>query len=697
MSALIGDESVIPSSYLPSFPPSKNIKPSYSRFLKAAPKTALATITPHARKPSEFPITTHCRVRVQVGVTNRWRLPAALGSDLLGTSQAVKAVSSSGINNNSNNTQVLPRRPNTYSWSELRVDAPSSSGKGLRDGLRSAPARLKMRDSIGQNERRSLYSRKSADDLSRQRNSREAVSLDADDDPLSWRFFSQMHQYDRYYVAPERRKPTPTESFHLIAQSTASYFDTDIVLNALNSRWNIHRSFAVKSQLLASLITQAKHETNRSDNVMSHQGFFPDAASDSQQGISVSIPKYPAMYYSTQRPNNTVLLNLNVQQDSHLITKDIFATALCSLYDEDHPFERCDVAEVLHVAELLQIDYLKNRCIEIMMQDVEVNNVCIFYAAANKFDILDLKSLCEQWLELNAVPILSSQIYLYQLTYAMLEKLLKSQRLFTYDEYSLFKLLCNWIFLKQHPNLEMIPSWGTVVTWFMSMPKKISFLEQDEGQQYHSLFKLLRLTGITNSVYLDEMSKMNIFPSKWLLKVLNQHYYSLQGGGDMSLMTRFENGSTRYGFIFDEAMSTYNEVLLLHGHIFEIKATLSNSADENYFMVYMQRLKPTDSLVSQRISKRQVFSVRQDREVRYVIKAQEGKSFIVHSIGPKSQCFGLNDKSERSENYSLVQMRASHVCPELKAKRRSNSFTQRKHMVENLKFKRIKLTNSGQL
>ena len=34
-------------------------------------------------------------MRVQVGSTNRWRIPAELGSDLLGTSQAIRAIESS--------------------------------------------------------------------------------------------------------------------------------------------------------------------------------------------------------------------------------------------------------------------------------------------------------------------------------------------------------------------------------------------------------------------------------------------------------------------------------------------------------------------------------------------------------------------------------------------------------------------------
>lgn len=41
----------------------------------------------------QHPVTPRCRVRKQVGHTNRWRMPESLGSDLLGSSQAIKAVS----------------------------------------------------------------------------------------------------------------------------------------------------------------------------------------------------------------------------------------------------------------------------------------------------------------------------------------------------------------------------------------------------------------------------------------------------------------------------------------------------------------------------------------------------------------------------------------------------------------------------
>ena len=41
----------------------------------------------------QHPVSPRCRVRKQVGMTNRWRLPESLGSDLLGSAQAIRSIS----------------------------------------------------------------------------------------------------------------------------------------------------------------------------------------------------------------------------------------------------------------------------------------------------------------------------------------------------------------------------------------------------------------------------------------------------------------------------------------------------------------------------------------------------------------------------------------------------------------------------
>ncbi|XP_060605368.1 uncharacterized protein LOC132757890 [Ruditapes philippinarum] len=84
----------VQSSYFPAIPvgaPKATL--SYPRATQNAPYTALMGVVVDGRIPKRHPVTSRCRVRKQVGFTNRWRLPESLGSDLLGSSQAIKAVS----------------------------------------------------------------------------------------------------------------------------------------------------------------------------------------------------------------------------------------------------------------------------------------------------------------------------------------------------------------------------------------------------------------------------------------------------------------------------------------------------------------------------------------------------------------------------------------------------------------------------
>ena len=60
----------------------------------------LTPLSPNSKSSLIFllfqpPLLPRSRNRIQVGCTNRWRLPSVLGSDLLGSSQALKSVNSS--------------------------------------------------------------------------------------------------------------------------------------------------------------------------------------------------------------------------------------------------------------------------------------------------------------------------------------------------------------------------------------------------------------------------------------------------------------------------------------------------------------------------------------------------------------------------------------------------------------------------
>ncbi|CAG5130988.1 unnamed protein product [Candidula unifasciata] len=65
---------------------------SYTKAIQESPYKALVGVVIDGRDPERHPEYSRYRIRKQTGLTNRWRLPHSLYSDLLGTAQALKAV-----------------------------------------------------------------------------------------------------------------------------------------------------------------------------------------------------------------------------------------------------------------------------------------------------------------------------------------------------------------------------------------------------------------------------------------------------------------------------------------------------------------------------------------------------------------------------------------------------------------------------
>ncbi|CAB4027266.1 Hypothetical predicted protein [Paramuricea clavata] len=87
-----GSTTPLPKPYLPSIPPAKTRKQSYSRFVHEAPLLALSGTRYDTKPPPKSPCVPKGQKRALVGLTNRWRLPENVASDLLGSSQAMKSV-----------------------------------------------------------------------------------------------------------------------------------------------------------------------------------------------------------------------------------------------------------------------------------------------------------------------------------------------------------------------------------------------------------------------------------------------------------------------------------------------------------------------------------------------------------------------------------------------------------------------------
>lgn len=479
---------------------------------------------------------------------------------------------------------------------------------------------------------------------------------------------SQLQQidYQRNVIPPAMRSPTPMEMFLYRSQTAGAHKVPDVVVHALDTAWELHKPYLQKSSLLSSLLRRAEmtgmkniEEEDEEDIPTAGHGETEtnlDAlktAASSGNMEPVTLMSLGRRRSSSEWYKNQLTFKLRVKDP--LITKQTFALALAALYENESEINvsEADVVGVLAAASFLGFSALEKLCADVMLRSIAAWSVCAFHAAASKYKQSSVVDACERWLELNLIPQLSVQIFLSHLPQDLLEKCLKSTKLFTWSEYSLYKMLAYWIFLQQHPNLQLMPSWGTVVTWFMSLPKITSFLEREEGHGYVNLFRTVRLGGITDSSQLHELQKMNLVPQPWLLRVYAQHYHALQGGGDMSLMTRFEHGAIRTGFILEEHLKYHSEIMSLHGFHFEVKATRDDMGSKYSF--YLQRLKPNDPVLPFRACERHTFSMRHDREVRYCIRVQWSDNGVnkMFSTGILCHSYGLSGKTRQSEVVSV--------------------------------------------
>ncbi|XP_078358486.1 BTB/POZ domain-containing protein 16-like [Oculina patagonica] len=656
---LSGTPSPLPRPYLPSLPPAKTNKPSYSRFLIEAPFSALAGVVADARDPPKPPLLPRSRNRIQVGCTNRWRLPNMLGSDLLGSSQALKSATSSY------NDTIM-----AVMTADCPMTACNHADLGGERSYKSpvhsliSPRFLKSQPALGHStngkefDRRLIQSQPASHSASARNNRHSGLSS----------FHLQQIDYQRNVIPPAMRSQTPMELFLYRSQTAGVYRVPDVIVHALDTTWELHKPFLQKSSLLSSLLKRAEMtgmrniEEEGEDDVPkpgetgeSNLDALKTAASSGNLDLSAvtSDMSVGRRRSSVEWYKNQLTFKLRIRDP--LITKQTFALALSALYESESEMSvsEADVVGVLAAASFLGFTSLEKLCADVMLRSIAAWSVCAFHASASKYKQSSVVDACERWLELNLVPQLSVQIFLSHLPQDLLEKCLKSTKLFTWSEYSLYKMLAYWIFLQQHPNLQLMPSWGTVVTWFMSLPKNTSFLEREEGHGYVNLFRAVRLGGITDSSQLDEVQKMNLVPQSWLLRIYSLHYHALQGGGDMSLMTRFEHGAIRKGFILEEHLKYHSEIMSLHGFHFEVKAG-RDEVDSKYSF-FLQRLKPNDPVLSFRACERHTFSMRNDREVRYCIRVQWSDCGVnkVFSTGILCQSFGFSGKTRQSEVVSV--------------------------------------------
>uniref|UniRef100_H3AW05 BTB/POZ domain-containing protein 16 n=2 Tax=Latimeria chalumnae TaxID=7897 RepID=H3AW05_LATCH len=333
-----------------------------------------------------------------------------------------------------------------------------------------------------------------------------------------------------------------------------------------------------------------------------------------------------------------------------------FAVALASLYHSEVKLNVEDIVGILAAAAVLQISTLFQKCITLMIKSISSPTVCKFYCAGCEYKVESLVKACERWLELNLIPQFMSNLHFHELPMELLQRILKSPRLFTYSEYHLLKTVIYWVFLKLNPKVQVLPTHGIILAYFNSLPWKTTFLKMEIGQKYIALFQSLRLHGVTNSQHLKEMQQINLLPKTWMLRLLTHHYHALHNGGDMPFLTNFSTQALRFGLFIEEEPQYYSKTISLYGFYFELKAFREKNGTT--FTSYMQKIEYTDPNLHLQVFEPQSYSLRQEREVQYEIKVQSlvnGK-WEVFSTGKLIQVFGNTPKTCKSQVLQLNRL-----------------------------------------
>nr|KAI8770129.1 BTB/POZ domain-containing protein 16-like [Biomphalaria glabrata] len=612
------DYSNLPS--LPPKPPSSFL--AYSRYVQDAPYKALVGVVIDAKNPEKFQVLPRHRMRSQTGVTNRWRFPDSLYSDMLGTKQALKSVNMPFNHSLANYITESSGSRSSHSRCTTLTRA-TKSANTIQAAKVQSP--VKRQNYLVQNK------------LCSGQSTRSMVSMG-----------SKKHQEPLLKDAVRRQnflRPGKAHKKH------------DIVLKALGLDWELYSLFLHKSDVLAHLLRSVKEDSNLMSYSRNH---LAQPQSESSRFSYTTLDDTTSDQCSTylDLPHSSVegsqVIEISMDIDDPLVSQRGLGIALSCLYADDLPISAQDLASVLAAASVLKFDELVKRCERMMLTSITYKTVCQFHKAASKYNLEAVALACECWLELNLIPKLSMHIELADLDSQLLEKILNSNRLFTINELSVFKTLCTWLFLELNPQVQMMPPYTTVITYFNSLPKHCPFLEAEEGIMYQPLFVSLRLHGIMDSNDIQNMLLMNILPYRWIVDMLSQQHKSLCSGGDMMGLRAFHKTAIRQGIVVEGDTKNYSEILSLYGFFFELKV-MKQDVETPGYVIYFQRLKPNDSAVGLKNFDRSTFSMRSERVVKYSITVQYLLDSVqhIHSTGVHAMSFGLLEKTCRSQVLSV--------------------------------------------
>ncbi|XP_044518544.1 BTB/POZ domain-containing protein 16 [Gracilinanus agilis] len=408
----------------------------------------------------------------------------------------------------------------------------------------------------------------------------------------------------------------------------------DVTLECLGFKWELHQPQLFNSGTLTKLYIYALSQKTT------------DPLKDLEKLLRAQSPKEIKEKSSVKK----IVISLKINDP--LVTKTAFATALKSLYSSDTEVQMEDVLGVLASAHILQFSGLFKKCVSMMKDGILPSTIHTFYMAACKYKEESLISACEKWLEMNLVPLIGKQIHLRTIPQELLQKVLRSDRVFTFSEFDLLKTALYWVYLQLNLKIQSVPIYETVLAFFHSFPKKCPFLERELGQKFLPVFLCLRLHGITSGRHLEDIKHINFFPETWLVRIFANHYHALESGGDMFHAKDLTTQAVRFGLLINQEFKIYSETIGVYGFFFEIRGI--KHGDFSYSF-YMQRIKYSDTNLPAAIAERSPVSLRPERLVKYEIRAQSlvNGNWQEFSTNPMTQKFGLNKSTSKSHTLKI--------------------------------------------
>lgn len=250
------------------------------------------------------------------------------------------------------------------------------------------------------------------------------------------------------------------------------------------------------------------------------------------------------------------------------------------MYSDEIEIDPKGVISVLATATLFHLDGIIDKCVEVMIETINVDTAITYYEAACQYGCQTVKKSAFVWLETNLLCIYTKYPNLLrQISIELMTALISSPDLYVMQtEFSLYTLLRTWIYLRLHPNydpenpqhfmqqqqelqlqlqqqqlLEANSSSATVAgasnssasaidaatsnqltpsdiiqSFFTSRREKRCFLATPDGQQFLKPFLALRTQYLTNhQMDLKIVLNDNIIPKEWLHQHVLNHWNSI--------------------------------------------------------------------------------------------------------------------------------------------------------------------------